>query len=297
MIFETLSSLFYRIFGSAKLRIYETACLEAWKRTLSSGAIEILNKQLDSYNFVQRLSHDKLVGFHDLKDPSYERWPKNAFFPLRAEEAIVAAIRFRPTGEPRAALRGNIILAKGRLSSIEFDRPPKMLFARSRALSDIEVTNVQVVFDPMIANGGATEPLLDTSKLVGWLRDWLHRWRVENLRKALPTKRREQILRQLDTTLPPDYLELISQTEGLKVETYVIYGLSQIRPIVRPDANFYLLAEADESGAIGVKQDEKMGELYYLDREDERPQSVGRSFRAALEQRLKTGRRPKDQQT
>lgn len=293
MMLSKVDIFIKRLFGSSKLRGYELICLEAWKKMLSKDALDILNMQIKAYDLVQRLSNDKLVCFHYLKDSSYESWSDRMFFPLRGEGKVVATMTLRAAREgQRTSLKVDITFSRGRLFSIEFNRPPKTLFSKREDPSNIEVTDVSVLINPMVAGVDVTEMIADAGNLTGWLRDWIREWKVQNLRKPLPVGRRENILGQLNARLPADYLDLISQTEGLHIENCVVYGLSEIRKlvlpnsIVSPDMNLLVLADVEGHGSVGVKENGKDSVVYYLDNEDERPEAVGNSFRVAIEQKL-----------
>jgi hypothetical protein len=60
---------------------------------------------------------------------------------------------------------------------------------------------------------------------------------------------------------------------------------------VLPDISLYILAEVEGRGAVGVRQGNRDGRLYYLDEEDGEPEDVGASLREVIETELDLRRR------
>jgi len=285
-LLEILDCFLKRAFGNTKLRPYESACLDAWKEQLSPDAVDILDRQLEWYDFVQRQSADKLVCFYRLGDPTCKQLPAEARFPFQTEEAAVARVRLRSVGgRGRALLRADLVVVNGRFFDIEFDRRPRTVFPKGVTREQIEVTDVKILADLMSA-GRATTPFMDTGGLEGWLREWAETWGLQGLRVPLAASVRDEILRNLDTKLPPDYLDLIAQTAGLTIQHCEIHGLSEIRTLVWPDESFYILADIEGRGAVGVRQGDTEGTLYYIDNEADEAQAVGPSLRAVIEREL-----------
>lgn len=246
MIIEFLSILYYRFFGSKKIRTYEKACLEAWTQKLSKDALAIVEQQVNLFNLIGRQSYDKLVIFWYIKDFSYQNLPEKFLFPLKYE-AVVAKVWFRTNDKKTGSkYSAEITFYQGRIFSIEFSKPPKNIFINPKDKNNkLEIIDVIVLLDPMVANPYATETLNNIS-LTGWLSDWNQKWGLENLKQPLSNSKRNHLLKQYDSAFPEDYLELVAQTEGLKVKHCDIHGLSKIRSIVRPDDNYYILANKRE---------------------------------------------------
>ena len=108
-----------------------------------------------------------------------------------------------------------------------------------------------------------------------------------NFHVPLSESERVKHLECMDTQLPLDYLELLAQTDGIILDACHIYGLMEIRHIVCLDQNYYLLAEIDELGALGVKEGARNAELYLLQFEDSIEKPVGMSLQSALQDLLK----------
>jgi hypothetical protein len=68
---------------------------------------------------------------------------------------------------------------------------------------------------------------------------------VRDLYEPLPPHQRQKTVGNINVALPPDYLELMGQAEGLEVGNIGILGLSQVYEVVMPDWTYYLLAEVN----------------------------------------------------
>lgn len=282
---ELLDHALKRVFGSAKLRPYESAVLDAWRDRLSEDAGAILEKELALYDYVQRQSADKITCFFCLRDRGCSTWPADAFFPLRTTEDIpVARVTLaRTDGGAKTHLQADVVMGDGRLLSIDFNTRPAMVFPKEVRGQDVAVMDLELFADPMSPDPYRTEPFADAKQLKGWLREWAGKWELTDLRHPLPPAIRSELVGRFDSTLPPDYLELVGQTEGAQVGRCKVNGLSQVWNFPWPDESFYILADIKGRGAVGVRQGDSDGVLYYLDNEDDEAEAVGTSVRAVIE--------------
>lgn len=122
----------------------------------------------------------------------------------------------------------------------------------------------------------------DASALTGWLREWHAKGRVSDLRAPLLGAERAAHLEHIDAPLPPDYLDLVTQTEGATLAGCVVYGVAEIRKIVCLKANYYLISEIPGLGALAAKEGERNAELYFLHYENNDAQPIGTSFPGAV---------------
>jgi hypothetical protein len=185
----------------------------------------------------------------------------------------------------KAKLKLELWLTKGRLFSLVFNKPPKEFFAGGR-LRKVQPTiaDVKIWLDPM-QSGKAPEKTArqETNiSLHGWLGDWQRKGRVSELQVPLPSQDRVAVLERIDAVLPADYLELISQTEGVKLRDCVIHGAGKIRKVVSVDANYYILADTGTDGGLAVKEGDQGGALYALDYESDSVRQIGRSLKDAV---------------
>jgi len=266
--------------GTTKLRSYELICLDHWRELLSPEATDVLNRQLQLFDVIQRLSQDKLVTFHRLDS---ECWPHGTLFETRGVETMVATVWLKSGRPGEQVIRVDIILNLGCLSSLEFSISPKGSLGAARS-HQIEIIKIKEWLDPMAADEKRI-PERSAVTLTGWVKEWSDLRKV-HLREPLSSAKRETILQQFGIKVPPDYKDLLVQTEGLKAGNCTILGASQIRKIVLPLKTLCVLAEVDEQGVIGVEQENEEYELFFLDNEADDFRSVGFSLRAAVEEKL-----------
>lgn len=285
MMLSLLNSL---LRGGADFYPLESRILDEVKSRLSAESGAQLQRQIEVINKIQRLSDGKETNLYQMRHgkPAFD---DSLRFPYGADEALLASIDL--TGpDKRAKLKAEVWLAKGRLFSLVFKKSPKQFFAGMDLKSvQPEIANVKIWFDPMHPSSVTTSAAVDASALSGWLREWHAKGRVTGLHSPLPEAERTAYLEHIDAQLPYDYLNFVAQTEGATLATCVVYGVAKIRQIVWPEANYYLIAEIEELGALAVKEGDRNAELYLLHYEDNDAQPVGTSLPKAIADLLKLG--------
>jgi hypothetical protein len=247
--------------GSARLRPYEKACIEAWRALLTVEGLLLLDQQLERLSFLQRQANGKLLCFYDINDKSAEHWPDSLLFPCRLTEALAARVTLRPASKECASpIKADIMLCKGRFFGLEFSKSPAFL------ANGFEVVKSDALLDPMLqlSEGGAGDIM------------------------------RERLIATIDAKLPDEYLALVADAGTTVINGWQIYDLPQVRKIVQPEENYYLVAEKERRGAIGVREEDQSGQLYYLDYEDDVPVKIQISLRAFCESDEATLRRRPD---
>ncbi len=292
MLIQFIHYLNSFIWGNQSLYSFEKICIDEWMKHLSLPAREILSRQIKAFDYVQRQSKGKLVCFFSLKDPQYQTWSSDCLYPTGHTDIIAASIYIRAMADNRKKpLRANMTVFQGRFYSIEFSQRPIEYFGRKRIpATDLEVVKVNVLIDLMEKELFAVKPLQDKSNLKGWIRKLAEENNISGLREPLALPVRQKIINQLDINFPSDYLDIINQTEGISIRTFIkVLGLLQVRTLVLPlnDMSFYILCEIEGKGALGIKQENNVSELFYLDNEIELPQKTNLSFREFIEQELR----------
>jgi len=143
-------------------------------------------------------------------------------------------------------------LHKGQISSIEFNQSPRKKLAKN-----LEVTKVEILRDPM--KPASEETVSDA-------------------------QRRDEVLKSIQAKLPDEYLQLIGESKSVSINDWVLFSVQAIWKHPKRDGNYYLLAEKEGMGAVGVKEDESSGQLYYLDYGDDRGEKITVSLRKFLEE-------------
>jgi hypothetical protein len=283
--------------SSFTVRDYEAFSILAWRDKLSQPAMSVLDKQLDLITWINRQSKEKLVLFHPDSEEKWNACP-GLLFPLRRTKTV-ARISIRIAGSKGPALNSDIVLFDGRLHSIEFDRVPRTIFSQSMvfrvaglkqvtlaALKNVEVRNVKILEDPMQAGRVPASGPIARRTWTGVMKEWAGRWELGGIREPLPESDRQKIISEIDAALPPDYLKVVEQTERLEIGPWTIFGLSEIRKVVRPDGNFYIVAQLDESSDLAVAQGSKDNALYLIPYEGDLAERMAGGFRTVIEQKL-----------
>lgn len=282
-MFRLLNSL---LGGGADFYPLESRILEEVKSRLDTEGSTRLQRQIEVINKIQRLADGKEVNLYQMRH-SKPTFDDNLRFPNAADEGLLASVNLAGP-DRRTKLRVDVWLAKGRLFSLVFNKPPKQFFAGSNLKTvQPEIADVKIWLDPMRPHSSEADKPVDASALTGWLRKWNAKGFVAGLHDPLQESERAECLARVDAQLPQDYLELVAQTEGANLAICVVYGVAGIRQIVWPEANYYILAEIEGLGALAVKDGDRHAELYLLHYEDNDAESVGTSFQKAVADLLK----------
>lgn len=281
-----LSLLNSLLVGGADFYPFESRILEKVKSRLNAESGKRLQRQIEVVNKIQRLSGGKEVNLYQMRHgkPVFD---DSLRFPDAADEALLASVNLIDSNK-RAKLKAEIWLAKGRLFSLVFNKPPKQFFAgTSLKAIQPEIADVKIWLDPMRPPSVTTGKQVDVSALTGWLHEWHAKVWVSGLHAPLPESERTACLERIDARLPSDYLDFIAQTEGAILVTCVVNGVAGIRQMVWPAANYYILADIEGLGALAVKECDCDAGLYLLHYEDNDARSVGASFPKAVADLLK----------
>lgn len=252
------------------------------KSRLEDDASSRLQAQIAAINKIQRLSHGKEVNLYQMRRGKAV-FDDDLRFPDADDEALLASVNL--TGpDQRANLKAEIWLAKGRLFSLVFNKPPQQFFPRmSLNVAQPHISDVKIWFDPMHPHVVNADKRVGASALRGWLQEWHTKGLVADLHAPLPQAQSSAYLARIDAALPTDYLELVAQAEGAKLAACVVYGLAQIRKVVSPEANYYVMAEIEGIGILAVKEGDRHAEIYLLRYEENDVRSVGTSLQEALD--------------
>lgn len=261
------------------LRPLERKLIDALVAALSPEAGGILARQVELVNRVQRHASDKEVNLYRMHwgRPSREGVP---LFPVAVPEVKLASITYAVGGRP-AKSRVDLWVVNGRLFSLTFQQSPKGVDA-----DDIEVRDVKLLADPMVPAEAAKPRPLGREALVGWVAEWAAQREMAGLAEPLPQPARERLLQQIEAELPSDYLDLVSQTEGLEINGCRVYGLAEVREVVMEDASYYILAEMKDRGVLAVRRGSPEAETHFLPY-DTRGIPAGPSLREAVERLLR----------
>jgi len=255
-----------RLFGSKKLNYYENFVLNFFIDKLNTNIQSKLYKQLELYNYIARLSKRKIVAFAYFGYFSDKNIPEEYLVPLKMNDIIVCKLSIKVSSQNKQdKITAEIYMDNGRLQEIHFNKPPKNVFTKD---CSIEIINTDILVDVSREQIYQLVSVKDTSILTGKLREWLKKWEIRDLCILDNKNMHKYFLKQIDAKLPDEYLDLAYQVEKFKIKHIEFNGLSQIRSILTPDDNYYILLEISGQGVIAVKHGAKTPVLYYVDNED-----------------------------
>ena len=138
--FRFLNDIYYRLFGSTKLRSYEKICIDAWEATLSAESKDVFSAQLKQPYFVQRQAGDAKVCFYWHRE---DRLPR---FKDAAPDLNVAIVTLKSKGNEKATLKAKIFTHRGRFFSIEFPkRPERYAKLQGMDLATLSVASIETL--------------------------------------------------------------------------------------------------------------------------------------------------------
>jgi hypothetical protein len=259
----------------------ERKLLEAVGDRLTPSARAIFEKQIARINYVQRHSEGKEVNFYCMKGNT-STVDESSAFPFHQQEERLATVEFQASGI-RKSFCATLWLVEGNLFCIEFDRSPRSIRSQS-----ITVNAVTILIDPMAPQRTVkTIQSIEDNNFVGWMKDWARTWILENTKTPLSASDQDRAIKEIGVELPKEYLDVIRQTDGVKINNCTIFGLLEIRSVIMDESGFYVLAEFEGHGAICVTQDRMANsQLLFFDYESGNSSNMGESFKNAIESKL-----------
>ena len=278
MYFRILINIFF-----PPIRYIERRLIDILIENLQPEAGMILLKQYKQINYVQRFSKDKEVNFYRIKNckPYLD---KTIQFPNNQSVLRIASILFNVKSVPKT-YRADMWLVRGYLFSIEFNQSPKKI-----GNNEIELKEIKLLADPMAKPEISQQITVSALEISGPINNISQLGTLNNLKKPIAIARRKILIQNLNAALPEDYLEIVSQTEGLTTDICTIYGLYEIKSLILSNDNYYILSEIETEGAIAVKQDTKTAELYFLDYDGRPPVKMGTSLVEAIKSKIIQGK-------
>ena len=275
-----------------RLYPFEVAVIEKVVACLGGDAGFKLQRQVEEINKIQRLSEGKEVNLYKMSGgrPSFD---DGLSFGGIDDEALLATVSLTGSATKKGLLKIELWLVYGRLFSLVSNKKPSEFFMTEQ-LDAVQptITDVKIWLDPM-----RPEKILPCEadiSLSGWLYEWQKQGSVSDLRAPLTPKERMDALKRIDAALPADYVEMLSQSDGLKIGEYQIYGAMGLRKIVTEDANYYALAESGLQRGLVVKENSADSELFLLDYEEDSIRPIGKSLQEAVESALSIMNDPHD---
>lgn len=144
-IFEVVSRILYFLFGSARLRQHEQACLDAWRRTLSESVDQKVRTQIAEFDLIQRQARGVKSVFYSIRDPQYASWGDELLLSVKDKSCrVFEGVLVGKVGDITESVRFCIYIHRGRLFSIEFSSEPGAL---SSIADDLKVIKEKVLVE------------------------------------------------------------------------------------------------------------------------------------------------------
>lgn len=271
-VYEALFSPFWPI---------EKALISILEGALKAEAGAILRLQVGQYNRVRRPYRTPLQSFFSRVVFWHVRDPK-PLFPNREINADLAWVSFRVAKYPERQWTARFYAFSGSFAMIAIRPNPKRIW-RCR---EIEVTKLELRDDPMSKTPLPIyeTPPLNAKNLTGWLREWAIEHKATQIRGPLKEEDRPAHMAKAHCKLPPDYLEIVAQTEGLTLDDeYMILGLSEGHGVGLKDGDYFLLCQIADEGYLGVREGSTDGKVWFLGLGGGESEDWGESFREAVE--------------
>lgn len=275
MVKKLLASLLYG--ATPRLRPYEGQCLEQFREKLGPDASSLFRRQLDARPLVRRHAQGKMVLFH-FPEGTQSHLPR---FSNRAPELRVARMVLK--AESGEQLRSDIVFHEGRISSLEFSKPPKTILSAG----EFQLQKVDIYQDLMTRNSCAPSGSADDS--TGLLNELCQRFDLKDLVAPVSERDLSRYLAQTPTVFPDDLVALLRETNGFSVRGWTFYGTNP-RRLVIPDENLQITAEDAEGNALCFREDETTPAVLLYDQIDNETKKIWSSFLDALTEVLRRSR-------
>ena len=97
-------------------------------------------------------------------------------------------------------------------------------------------------------------------------------------------ERRRHALKAIRSKIPEEYLQLVGEGDGLVIKDWAVHAIQDVRKVMLRDGNYYLIADQESLGAVGIREDDLSGQLYFLDYVDNRGEKISVGLRKFLEE-------------
>ncbi len=252
-------------------RPHERDALSALRACLGVAARAMLDRQLDESTKLIRSPDGRLVEFGCSARGGSECLEEILPLSSRLPEFAAARAMLRPTrGASTDPVGVDLVCRPRRCTTLEFDRSPESL--RAGAV----VIKATALIDPMREGLGATEQMaLDDAR--GPAAEFLRRNDASDLHQPLSEADRRALIGSLSARLPRDYLDLVATSEGATLGAWRVLGLRDVWRMTQEERTYFVLAESDDAGWVGVAQGYDSGELFWGigERHDEGTKRVG----------------------
>jgi len=253
-------------------RPWESAVLAAVAQYLSPEARSLFDAQVRTTNKVQRTARGKDVNLYRIVNgtPCLD---ESLSFGNR-KEMLLAKVVMRGSGA-ESDLKALVWIVNGHVFSIEFSEHPHTHSA------PFQIRSATVFVDPQQPER-ARKLIADLKSLSGTLARWHSEWGIANVVAPIEEAERQQRASALDLVAPPDYVDLLSASDGFNIAHWRVHGLFEIRTALDARDTMFVLAENDAVGCL-VASTQNSGRLKLCLYNGPEFEDAGESFVPAME--------------
>jgi hypothetical protein len=248
---------------------------------LGPPSAAMLIHQAAMVNRVQRFVDGKEVNLYRMaafRATFEDSWR----FPFSQEEELLAKVELQRAGTSRR-LSANLWLARGRLFSIIYDKSPRMAFAAKDLIHlESEIVSVTVCWSRSPKTSRIVSSPSPSGQPLQWLDTLIGEYPQVERRTPRPEAEWSLSLECLRAFLPPDYVSLLSFSDGLLIGRCKLFRPEEVREVVTPSANYLVFGEVEELGVLASKSTIVDSEIYLLPYETDEITALGPSLGKAL---------------
>lgn len=199
----------------------------------------------------------------------------------RHDESVIATIRFKVNGEQYKIEFSNL---NGRLWGWLIRPNPRKI----QKCNELIVTSKKVNNDPNEKVKDLFEKIQynPLPQFKGAIKEIEQIHPIKKAYQPMPSELIDYYKQKVNSKLPEEYIDLITQSEGLEFEDFHILGISEIQKTGLDDGNYFHLVEFDD-GIIAVKENNGDGLLYYCHFTEGVIDKLGKDFILVLTRMLK----------
>jgi hypothetical protein len=240
--------------GSTKLRAYEAQCLAFLAKTASIDPSDVLRRQCKMFTMVQRFSNDKLVVFHF----DQARRAELPLFRNLTPELSLGRLAITPNGSSDR-IACNVVVHRGRISSLEFSYPPKRVLESGLSLAE-------GTLDVRLLDQDASSPSAPTANGTGEVIDLIKsHLPITNIIPSRGDAEVSILVERLGIYPDETYQALIGEACEFETTTWRFCGRCP-RHLVLPDRDYWIVAERkDGRQALCFEGDDRSGRVVLYD--------------------------------
>lgn len=288
-VFDSIENLIVMLFQlHGKFYPFEQEIVLQIAYHLEPEASTKLQLQLSQANHYSRDPHGKSVSmyFTDWFWKPQDFDAASLFNETRPPFRIAAVNISRPNS--KASLRAEAWIVGGHLFEITYNKSPFVFFGKKRLDKiDFKIDKVTILSDPSKNpfDGARKQTISETCQQqvdallgVAGSSEFVSPFEAGFIFQAIT---------DYIKFLPPDYVKLLSLTNGCKVGNLSVYGVETINSIVMEDTAILAFAEVEGNGVFAVEQNRRNKNILFYDYIDHESESLGPHLATAFSNKIK----------